>query len=418
MSRSRFAAVLTALILLALAAPALSSAESSQLVVNTVTPELEEADSGDGSKLELEFTNITDGPAILTVAAIGQRGCNPTLSENQLPPNRTTGVEVEIPSPCDRSDDVLKLKLTAELAAGASQVFLIEPEGSGADKPDWKVLFGFPVLLLLSLALAVWFLFKGWKPQTAVPRKKRKEGEPDEQSPGLWDRLRQPLTEIDVSTWKFNDNWATNVTAAGALLTGLFGATTAKAFLGEDAESLTALATVGAAITAAFVGAAPIAVLATKSYATYEKKRGDFFTVGGVLLGAAVVTAAAIGQLGIIAYTATELSIGIVAKLVIGIGFALAAALILVYARRSLRDVLEDGTEKSAADPEVEMEAAAVIAKELKAIRKEIALASAPAPRREMLKEPEPGEAEKPEVREEVPPASPVRARRARSALL
>jgi heme/copper-type cytochrome/quinol oxidase subunit 2 len=371
------------------------------VVVDTLTPELEATASGDSSKFELEFTNITDGPAILTVDAIGERGCKPTLSENQLPQNRITAVEVEISnSSCNSGDEVLKLKLSAELTAGASQVFLVDPKGSAAEKPEWKALFAFPVLLLICLALAGWFLFKGWKsPETVKPAR---------------DRFWQPLTAIDVSAWKFNDNWATNVTAAGALLTGIFGATTAKAFLGDDAESLTALATVGAAVTAILVAAAPIVVFATKSYAEYEEAPGDFFTVGGVLLGAATVTTAAVGQLGIIAFTATELDIGLVAKVAIWIGFLLGTLLVVVYARRSLKDLFERGTEESPDDPEVEIEAAAVIAKELQALRKTIAVLASEAPaderQRWML--------DSIESFEEVAPVVLPRRRRARSALL
>jgi len=375
MSRVRLLVLTVSFLLLVPATVTLAS--PSHLAVNTLTPELEEANDGEGSKLELEFTNITDGPAILTVDAVGQRSCHPTLSKNQLPPNQLTKLEVEVPAaPCNSSDDVLKLKITAELAAGASQVFLLDPEGNAPSKPVWEVLFAFPILLLLSLALAVLFLFKGWKPHSAPREGKDKDGRPagkPTQWDRFWGRLRQPLTGLDVSTWKFNDNWATNVTAAGALLTGIFGATTAKAFLGEDAESLTALATVGAAITAILVGAAPIAVLATKSYAEHKGKPGNFFTVGGILLGAAGVTTAAIGQLGIIAYTGTELEIGIVAKLAIWTGFALGAALVLVYTRRSLKDLLERGTEEAAKEPGAEMEAAAAIATELEKLRKEIA---------------------------------------------
>ncbi|HKH65152.1 MAG TPA: hypothetical protein VKA35_06780 [Solirubrobacterales bacterium] len=369
MSRFHLSTLTVGLLLLVLAAPPFVSAAPSQVVVNTLTPKLEPAKSGGGSKLKLEFANITDGPAVLTVDAVGQRDCSPTLSKGQLPPNQITAVEVEVPgSPCDKDDDVLKLRVTAQLAAGASQAFLVDPEGSPPDKPEWESLFVFPVLLLLGLPLLGLFLFKGWEPHSTVLRAERGPAQGRGRWRKLWDRLREPLTSVDVTTWKFNDNWATNVTAAGALLTGIFGATTAKAFLGPDAESLTALPTVGAAITAVLVGAAPIVVLATKSYAVRgNTPPGDFFTVGGILLGAALVTTAAVGQLAIVGYTATELSIGLVAKAAIWIGFALAAALILVYTRRSLKDLLERGTEAPSEDPEPAIEAATLIANAIKA---------------------------------------------------
>jgi hypothetical protein len=362
-------------LLLMLAAPAFSSA-ASDVAINTLKPELEAAETGEGSKLKLEFTNITDGPAILTVAAVGQPGCTPTLSSDQLPPNKLTPVEVEIPkSGCKSDDGALKLNVIAELAGGVKREFLVEPEGTAPGKPDWEVLFIFPILLLLSLAAAARFLFKGWDPPDSATHST--EGT-ETTSTGGWaqarKRLRRPLTAIDVSTWKFNDNWATNVTAAGALLTGLFGATTAKAFLGEDAESLTALATVGAAVAAAFVVAAPIAVLATKRFTTDKDEPGDFFSVVGVPLTAAAVVTAAIGQLAIIAYTATELDIGIVAKVALWIAFAIGAGLVIVYACRTLVNLIKSGTSESPKKPAVEIEAATVIAAELAALRKEIAI--------------------------------------------
>lgn len=359
------------LLLLALAPPAPASATTSHLTVNTLKPDLEKAESGSGSKVELEFTNITDGPAILSVTVPGQSGCTPTFSREDLPPNQLTPVEVEIPAgTCDTGSGALKLNVRAELTGEAFQEFTVEPGGSGPGKPQWKALFLFPILLLLGLAVAANFLFRRWKP----PGDTKKKAGPTRDK--LRCRFCRQLVGVD-STWKFNDNWATNVTAAGALLTGLFGATTAKAFLGEDAESLTALATVGAAISVALVAAAPIVVLATKSYAPYKKKPGDFFTVGGILLGGVVVSAAAIGQLGIIAWSALELEIGIAAKGAIAIAFVIGAVLVTVYACRSLKVLVDRGTAERPKEPAAELEAAAVIAKELQLLRKQIASVAA-----------------------------------------
>ena len=220
MSHLRLPVLTVGFLLLALTGPPLASPASSHLVVDTLTPKLEAAKSSAGTKLKLDFTNITDGPATLTAEAMGQRGCKPRLSKNQLPENQTTTVEVEIPSPCNSDDDILKLNIAAALFHGASQSFQIDPEGDAPDKPTWETLFAFPILLLLSLALAALFLFKGWKPQSTLRSSGSRSGGSGKRWRKLWDRLRQPLATIDVSTWKFNDNWATNVTAAGALLTG------------------------------------------------------------------------------------------------------------------------------------------------------------------------------------------------------
>lgn len=66
--------------------------------------------------------------------------------------------------------------------------------------------------------------------------------------------------------------------------------------------------TVGAAIALVLVGAAPIVVLATKKFKGDDGKRTDYFTVGGILLGAALVFAAA-AQIYVVAYTATEMDL-------------------------------------------------------------------------------------------------------------
>ena len=114
------------------------------------------------------------------------------------------------------------------------------------------------------------------------------------------------------------------------------------------------------------VSAAPIVTLATKSYKRPDGKRGDVFTVCGVLLGAVLIVAGAAGQLWIVAYTASELDLGTVGWLV-WVGFGIAIAILLIYSFRSLRDLFERGTEAKPPDPKVEIEAATLIAKAIEA---------------------------------------------------
>lgn len=333
--------------LFSLLATELASAAPASLVIDTLAPELQPAENGGGSKVELSFTNLTDGPAVLEAEA---SGCEPSLSKNQLPPNQITPLTVEVPEACAQREG-LELKLTATLAGGASQTFQVNPKGAPATTPNWHELWAFLVALLASLVLSVLVYFRGWEPKGEGKRK-----------------LNQPLGALDA-TWKFNDNWATNATAAGALLTGLFSATTAKAFLGADAEALTALATVGAAIALLLVNAAPIVTLSTKSYRVSHGKRGDAFTVGGVLLGAVLTLAAAAGQLWIIAYTASELDLGS-AGLLVWVGFGATIIILVTYGFRSLSDLLERGTEPKAAEPDAEIEAAKLIVKAIEAATK------------------------------------------------
>jgi hypothetical protein len=350
----------SAVCLVVLSMPGHAMAAAVPLAINTLTPELEAAKGAGASTLELSFINLTAGPALLEAQVVGQPECKPSLSEDQLQPNQITAVTIELlPGSCDQAAG-LKLEATATLTDGASQRFEIAPKGAPATTPNWHELWAFSVTLLVGLGLSAAVFLRWAKP-------KRREL-------FRWKVLKSKLSEslgsLDA-TWNFNDNWATNATAAGALLTGLFSATTAKAFLGSNAEALTALATVGAAIALACVSAAPIVALATKSYAVKSEARSDSFTVGGVLLAAALILAGAAGQLWLIAYNASKLGLGSAGWLV-WIAFALAVGLLLIYSWRTLEDTLERGTGAAApAGPKEEIEAATLIAKAIEAAASE-----------------------------------------------
>lgn len=343
--------------------PSRASAAPSLLAVDTLTPELKAAEAGGGSKVELSFINLTDGPALLRAEELGQPKCATEVKESQLKPNLITPVTVEIPKKDCETGEGLQLELTGTLEGGASQEFKVEPKGAPAATPDWHELWAFLATLAIGLALTAG-VFARWR------KLKLKELHRLTHLGAAVERLREPLRSLDA-TWSFNDNWATNATAAGALLTGLFSATTAKAFLGENAEALTALATVGAAIALVLVGAAPIVALATKSYKPDGGTRGDSFTVGGVLLAATLILAGAVGQLWVVAYTASELHLGGLGFLV-WVTFGLALILLALYSWRTLDDVLERGTGTDAPDPPKEgIEAATLIANAIKACASE-----------------------------------------------
>jgi hypothetical protein len=342
------ASVLLALTAVAAAAPV-------SLVVNTLTPEVE-AGSGNTSKLGLTFTNISDEVFVLTPKAVAQPNCELTLSKNQLPSGVTTAVDVEIQPSCD-ADDRLKLELASASKAGPGQTFEIDPKGEAAAGPTWKQLLAFPIALVVSLLLTLVIALRYWEP-----------------GPGANRNLTQPLKHLE-STWKFNDNWVTNVSAVGALLTGFFSASTAKSFLGDDAEAQVALATVAAAIALAFVAAAPVVLLALKSLKAEKNKkgevigRGDWFTVGGLACAAALVLASAAGQLWVVLQVALNTEIGSPAEAFSILAVGLAGLLLLVYSIRSLRDLLARGTEKSKEPKAVEIRAAETIARAIKANR-------------------------------------------------
>lgn len=208
-----------------LAWAAVASAAPVSLFVSTLTPEVE-AGPDDASTLSLTFTNISDEVFVLTPRVVDQSKCAATLSENQLPSGVITAVEVEIPSDCDRGEK-LEVVIDSASKAGPGQTFTLDPKAASDEDPGWSQLLAFPIALLVSLGLTLVIALCWWTPGANASR-----------------NLTQPLRYLDA-TWKFNDNWVTNVSAIGAILTGLFSASTAKAFLGDDAEAQVALGTVG-----------------------------------------------------------------------------------------------------------------------------------------------------------------------------
>lgn len=337
-------------ITLLLALSASASAAPSQLVIDTRAPELQKGDDGTPN-FELSFANLTSEPIVLSAIALHQRRCKPTLSTNQLPSAQVTPVTVELPPKC-KTGEGLAVDIAARSSVGPLSSFEIHPEEEVTEAPDWDQLWAFPIALVVSLVGALVMFFCGWRLGKGAKR-----------------RWREPLRSLDVSTWKFNDNWATNVSAVGAVLTGVFSATTAKAFLGEDAESAVALATVGAAIALSFVAAGPVILVAFKKFKIVKKedgkavsvKRKDAFTVDGLLLGAAVVLASGYGQLWVVMETGMELDLGGLEDW-LWIPALVGVALLSVYSWRSVKDLLERGTEESEKPDEVEIKAAQKIA--------------------------------------------------------
>jgi hypothetical protein len=316
--------------------------------IDTREPALEDADDG-SSSVPLALTNLTAEEVDLTVEPADTRpGCALTPSLSKLPPTQLSTVTVAVPAACKAKDGIT---ITVNLAgkSGNQQTFTVNPAAKPSVEPlDWQQLWAFPVALVASILLS-WLLYMYW----SIGNSK---------ATGLF----QPLDGLG-STWSFKDNWVTNVTTVGALLTGIFGTSSVvKAFLGEEAEASIALATVGGAIALAFVAAGPIVLLATKSYKDVGEppKRGDAFTVFGLLLSAATVLASAFGQLWVVRATGANLDMAGLEDW-LWVPFGAATLLLIVYTFRVLPDLLARGAEKPAAAPSV-MDAAVLIATVLK----------------------------------------------------
>lgn len=299
------------------------------VTIDDRSPALENGDNG-AKTAALGLTNLTDGPIALSVQLdVPQPGCDLTLDKMQLPTAEHSAVKVNIPAACDTTHGP-PMTLTASAPSQTPVTFPVTPTPGAAAKPDWKQLWAF-VAALASASVLVSVIYRRWR---GIGSKRNPER-----------KLSQPLGTLDA-TWSFNDTWVTNITAAGALLTGIFGsADVAKAFLGPDADSSIALATVGAAIALAFIAAGPIILQSCRSYEQDDttNPNGDAFTVGGLLFAGAVTLTGALGQLWVGMSTGEDFNLGGWQHW-LWLPFALALVLLVIYTWRNLPDLLTQGT--------------------------------------------------------------------------
>ncbi len=205
---------------------------------------------------------------------------------------------------------------------------------------EWRALLAFPVALgVCGIAAAVYFLG------------------------GVKGKLNAPLTQLE-SSWSFRESWATNVTLAAGLLSGLFGSSeVVTALVGENGKGSSALATVGAAVAASFVAGGSLIVLSSKT------KLDEHLSVGGIIGAAAVTFAGGFGEIWVLFRAGERLDLagwqnaaGVIAG---------AAALLLIwYAVRSVPAVLRNGKgeAKAKAKPSETLTAAHIVVGAIKAI--------------------------------------------------
>jgi hypothetical protein len=321
-------------------------AESTPVTIEDASPSLEAGKDG-GYTSALALTNQTDDKVDLTVKAgdAADEGCKPTVKPKVLPPPEQRRVLVTIPAGCTVGDNGFNYKLTATPDTGSPLTLnlIAAPKPKAEEKPEWGALKAFPYAAIGLFVFAV-LIFFGWarvRGSTYV--------------------LTDPLNHLDAS-WSFKDSWVSNVTVAGALLTGIFGsADVVKAVIGEDADSSIALATVGGAVAIAFIGAAPIILLSTVTKTDHVENPGDTATsikptisVWGLLLASSVLLAGAFGQLWVMYRSGTKLDLGGFDDGWLLVVFVVPAALLAVYALRTLIATLDAGTPPPAKAPDTD----------------------------------------------------------------
>jgi uncharacterized membrane protein len=207
---------------------------------------------------------------------------------------------------------------------------------SGAGSTEWSALVAFPIAaVVLVIVAAVYLLYRKERPNA-------------------------PLEYLE-STWSFTESWATNVTLAAGLISGIFGSSeVVTALAGENGKSSAALATVGAAVAASFIAAGTLIVLASKT-------KEEHLSVGGLLAASAVTLAGGFGEVWVLFRAGERLDLAGWQDAAGGI--AAAAALLLTwYAVRSIPAVITNGKKEPTPEPSDALTAAKMIVEAIKAV--------------------------------------------------
>jgi len=311
--------LLPAIVLSVVACARPAAASTAQVTVDSVSTTLDKA-TGGGWTTSVAMTNLTDAPIALSVvhADSADPDCTVTPDPAMLPPARHTSVKFTFPADCKVSP---KGAMDFAVSAGLAATFAITASPTTDTAPDWNALWAFPWALLAALLLAA--------PLFRVNPK------------DYWPPYK-PLKYLD-QTYSFKDSWVSNVTVIGGLLTGVFGSSTVVTALGTDAKNAVALATVGAAVAAAFIAAGPILLLSTKD------KEG-YITTGGLLAAAALTLGGASGELWTVYKSGASLDLGGWQNRLV-IPLAIGFALLALYSFRAAVTTLQHGTTKPPAVP-------------------------------------------------------------------
>lgn len=245
------------------------------VTIDSTTPDLAAGDNGD-HVARLGFTNLTRTDVDVSAHPLDDKPkCKLTLDHASLAHAQHTGVQVTVPKACAPEGTFVFVVDIGDKDAPSQSFTVVAPVPAPVKAPRWWALWLFPVLLFRFAVVACAYAYFS----------------------GL---ARAPLTHLEA-TWSFKDSWASNVTAVGALATGIFGSTDAvSAALGPNAKPFMNVVVIGAAIATGLAAAGPVALTLFRK--KDEKKSRYDHTVLGFLLAAAATLAGALGELGIVLY--------------------------------------------------------------------------------------------------------------------
>jgi hypothetical protein len=242
---------------------------------------------------------------------------------------------------------VLDTGLVLSVSAAGAPSIPVTAKPAATASTSWAWLLVFPYLLggLILFALGIYLWLRNMVRTKREALEQKAVEEPAAPTAHvipkwmrkLWHNMSLPQLPYLDKAFSLKDSWAGNVTIIAGILTGVFGTgSVVKALLGKDADSTIALATVGAAISAALIAAGPIVGLSLK--------RDKTFTFIGLLLAGAVTLTGAAGQLIVVSVVASKIDFG--GTHVPGLGWYVGIAgtiLLAVYAVRSVFEIVLDG---------------------------------------------------------------------------
>ncbi|GGL98332.1 hypothetical protein GCM10011594_17790 [Nakamurella endophytica] len=308
---ARAATVIAAAAVLHLSLLTAASAAPAAVLVDDPSVTAAAADDGAWSATVV-LSNLTTQLLPLTPSVPDRAGCAVTADHATLPAGQRTEVTLTVPRTCASGDAA-----AVRLGAGATSldVTVTAPRASPWEslRAFWWALLGAAVLVLLAYALA-------WAVSGASLT-------PTSPLPGLPD------------TYSFKDSFVSNVTLIVGVVTAVLGSTDVLKAISSDSPGAVAVATVGAAIAAALVGATPVLLQLVRRDGGTAKPVN---TVLGVLLATTVAVAAAAGELWLLVDVAGTLDIGSgTSRLVAGL---IITGVLAVYTVRNTMDNLMVGS--------------------------------------------------------------------------
>lgn len=315
-----------------------SHAQDPTVVVDETT--LLKGDDGTTTlSAELTITGI-EGPVVLSTVINGaaDSDCIPD-AQPIVKPGVAKVVSLKFPAGCNLSGDVVVEFIANALDndAAATNTVTVKVGDSPSTEPNFAPLGMY--VLAAGFAGAVVFLARYVGSDDAWD---------DQGTDGKKNWLGRTLPGL-TSSWKLGDSWASNVTLAAAVFTGVFGTSDVlESILGEDNKSQVAVAVIAAALSAGLVGAAPIVLAVLRRGAANSgvaPSAGQAlpinYTTSGVVAASWLVLTA---NLGVVATLTVALSESDpIADWLLAVTACAASALLTVYVARSLRRTLREG---------------------------------------------------------------------------